>query len=80
MPPQLPSWSCSIASLLLVGNLPVSGPRQRIPIANADESVDLGDVVTRLNYLFLNSPGALSGTCEATAPTGPLSCVIPDCL
>jgi len=48
--------------------------------ANDDESVDLGDVVTSLNYLFLSSPGALSGVCEATTPTGPLSCVIPDCL
>jgi len=47
---------------------------------NDDASVDIGDVMTSLNYLFLNSPGALSGTCEATAPTGPLSCVIPDCL
>ena len=74
------SWSCSIASLLLVGKLPESGPRQRIPIANEGERVDLGDVVTRLNYLFLNSPGALSDVCEATTPTGPLSCVIPDCL
>jgi len=74
------SWSCSIASLLLVGKLPESGPRQQIPIANEDESVDLGDVMTSLNYLFLNSPGALSGTCEANAPTGRLTSVIPNCL
>jgi hypothetical protein len=48
--------SCSIASLLLVGNLPESGPRQRIPIATEDERVDLWDIVIRLNSLFLHYP------------------------